>query len=121
MNAADQQVLDARLETIETRMDSRVALIERSIQDSIAVARETRGEIKNLKWTMVATAIATVLSIAAFNATVLSNMVASFESGKNTALAQAEVKKQTEETAALIKRMQDDLDARKSVAPPGSK
>lgn len=95
-------------------MDARVASIERSITDAIAYAIETRRDIKNLRWTIIATAIATVLGIAAFNATVLSNMVASFESGKNTAAAQAEVKKQSEETAALIKKMREDLDAKRA-------
>lgn len=93
MNAPAREEIDSKLETIETRMDGRVALIERSIQDSITAANETRNEIKSLKCTMVATAIATVLGISAFNATVLSNMIASFEAGKNTAAAQAEVKK----------------------------
>lgn len=114
MNGPTREEVDAKLLLIETRMDGRVASIERSVANAISAASETRGDIKNLKWTMVATAIATVLGIAAFNATVLSNMVASFESGKNTAAAQAEVKKQSEETAALIKKMQEDLDARRA-------
>ena len=120
MNGPTREEVDAKLQLIETRMDGRVASIERSIAEAIAASSETRGDIKNLKWTMVATAIATVLGIAAFNATVLSNMVASFESGKNTATAQAEVKKQSEDTAALIKRMQEDLDARRAPSPPAS-
>lgn len=114
MNGPTREEVDAKLLLIETRMDGRVASIERSVANAISAVSETRGDIKNLKWTMVATAIATVLGIAAFNATVLSNMVASFESGKNTAAAQAEVKKQSEETAALIKKMQEDLDARRA-------
>ncbi|SEO57344.1 hypothetical protein SAMN05428959_11042 [Duganella sp. CF517] len=103
-----------KLETIETRMDTRVASIERLIVEAIASARETRNDIKNPRWTNIATAIATVLGMAALNATVLSNMVASFESGKNTATAQAEVKKNSEETATLIKKMREDLDARRA-------
>ena len=114
MNSPTREEIDAKLQLIETRMDGRVASIERSVADAIESARETRGDIKSLKWTIIGTAIATVLGIAAFNATVLSNMVASFESGKNTATAQAEVKKQSEETAALIKKMQEDLEARRA-------
>ena len=82
MNSPTAEEFNAKLEAIETRMDARVASIERSVADAIAFANETRGDIKNLKWTFIATAIATaiatVLGIAAFNATVLSNMVASF-------------------------------------------
>ena len=142
MNPADQQILDARLETIETRMDGRVASIEASIsaflgrQDERSgrlddrlvrmeqAASETRTDIKNLKSTIIVTAISVVLAIvlgvAAFNATVLSNMLAAFESGKNTGASQAEAKKQFEETSALIRRMQEDLDARRTPAPPAS-
>ena len=109
MNTVTNELLDAKLETIETRRDSRVASIERLIA-------ETRQDIKNLKMTMVVTGIAVVLGIAAFNATVLSNMVAAFESGKNTAAAQAEVKKQAEETAVLIRQMQHELAVRRSGA-----
>ena len=116
MNSPTREEFNAKLEAIETRMDARVASIERAVADAIASARETRGDIKNLKWTIIATAIATVLGIAAFNATVLSNMLASFESGKNTAAAQAEVKRNSEETAALIKKMREDLDARRAEA-----
>ena len=114
MNGPSREEFNAKLETIETRMDARLASIERLIVEAIASARETRSDIKNLRWTIIATAIATVLGMAALNATVLSNMVASFESGKNTASAQAEVKKNSEDTAALIKKMREDLDARRA-------
>ena len=120
MSTLTREEIDAKLELIETRMDGRVASIESSVRASIAESQETRRDIKSLKVTMIITAIATVGSIAAFNATVLSNMVASFESGKNTAASQAEVKKQSEETAALIKRMQEDLNARSTPFPPAS-
>ena len=86
-----------------------------------ALISEIRSEmlsaLTGLKTTIIVTAVsavlAIVLGIAAFNATVLSNMVAAFESGKNTSAAQAEVKRQAEETAALLRRMGDELDARK--------
>ena len=114
MNGPTREEFNAKLETIETRMDARVASIERLIAEAIASSHKTRSDIKNLKWTMIATAIATVLGIAAFNATVLSNMVAPFESGKNTAAAQAEVQKHSEETAAFLKQIREDLDARRA-------
>ena len=113
MNGPTREEFNAKLETIETRMDARVASIERLLVEAIAAAHRTRSDIKNLRWTMIATAIATVPGIAAFNATVLSNMVASFESGKNTAAVQADIKKQSEETAALIKKMREDLESKR--------
>nr|WP_315401772.1 hypothetical protein [uncultured Duganella sp.] len=120
MNAPTREEIDAKLELIETRMDGRVASIEGSVRAAITESQETRREIKSLKWTMVFTAVATVVGLWSVNAAIFSNMVASFESGKSTATAQADVKRQTEETAALIKRMQEDLDARKAPSPPAT-
>lgn len=80
------------------------------------IRAETRSAIEGLKTTVIVTAISAVLAIvlgvAAFNATVLSNMVATFEAGKNTSAAQSEVKRQTEQTAALLKKMQEEVNAR---------
>ena len=135
----DRDFIDAKLEAVESRMDGRVASIEsalaaftalmdeRSRHFDIRLARmealisEIRSEmlsaLTGLRTTIIVTAVsavlAIVLGIAAFNATVLSNMVAAFESGKNTSAAQAEVKRQAEETAALLRIMRDELDARK--------
>lgn len=137
----DNEYIDAKLEAVESRMDGRVARIESALAASAALTdersrhfdarmarmeaalsdlrSETRSAIASLKTTVIVTAISAVLAIvfgvATFNATVLSNMVASFESGKNTAAAQAEVKRQTEETAALLKRMREELDSRQKL------
>jgi len=137
MSQPTREEIDASLETIEVRMDGRVAAINAKIdtfiahltgQQALSDARmaqiessvaETNIGVKALRGTILLTAISTVLAIvlgvAAFNATVLSNMLASFESGKNAATAQTEVKRQTEETAALLKRMQDELNSRPPV------
>jgi len=132
MNAAtDREYIEAKLETIEARMDGRVASIETSIRGFLGhqeerfghlddrlirmeqSAADTQNDIKGLKSTIIITAISAALAIvfgvAAFNATVLSNMLESFESGKNTAAAQAEIRKQSEETRTMIKKMQEDL------------
>jgi Flp pilus assembly protein TadB len=123
--------LDAKLETIEARMDGRVAAIQASLDGYASRMEEralrtddrfkrieeslqdTQSAISSLKSTTIVTAIGAVLTIvlgvAAFNATVLSNMVASFESGKNTSMAQQEVKRQSEETAALLKQIQQQV------------
>jgi len=79
-----------------------------------AAMTATQSQIQNLKTTMIVTAIstatATVLGVAAFNAAILSNMVASFESGKDIATAQAEIRRQSEETATLIKDLKRRLE-----------
>jgi hypothetical protein len=134
----DRDFVDAKFEAVESRMDGRVARIEAALTASTSLVdersrhadarmermetallelkSETRSAISGLKTTIIVTAISAVFAIvfgvAAFNATVLSNMVASFESGKNTSAAQAEVKRQVEETAALLKKMREDFDSR---------
>src|SRR5471032_2240283 len=98
MNAAtDREYIEAKLETIEARMDGRVASIETSISGFLGrqegrfghlddrlirieqSAADTQTDIKGLKSTIIITAISAVLAIvfgvAAFNATVLSNML----------------------------------------------
>lgn len=131
MTSPSREEIDAKLETIEARMDGRVASIQASIEGFTGrmeeralrtdeqfarienASNETQSSIRNLKSTMIVTALSTVIAIvlgvAAFNATVLSNMLASFESGKNTA-TQAEMRRQSEETAATIRELRKKLD-----------
>ncbi|OZI57886.1 hypothetical protein [Bordetella genomosp. 1] len=84
--------LDAKLQVIEARLDGRVARIEDAAQ-RIADAtqeirdenRKTQAKISGLKVVLVTTAIASVIAIvfgvAAFNATLTSNMLSAFEAG----------------------------------------
>lgn len=112
MSTVTTDLLNARIETIETRMDARISAIETAIAASIQMTKEfraeTRADIKNLKTTVIVTAIASVLAVGAINATILSNMVAAFESGKNTAAAQAEVTKQVEHLTVLVQKMREE-------------
>jgi high-affinity nickel permease len=71
--------------------------------------------------TAITSVLAIVLGIAAINATLLSNMVASFESGRNLSAAQAEVKRQAEETATLLRQLQDRMPPAPSAPPPQNK
>lgn len=104
MSEITRQELDAKLENIELRMDARVASIESKIDSFIAVQKEQmkltehrlkkfeddhdeyRKDFKNLKLTIVVTAISAVLAIvigvASFNATLTSNMLSAFQAGK---------------------------------------
>lgn len=125
--AAIQASIDGfmgRMEERSVRMDERFKATDERFARIEEGQRDTQASLGSLRTTIITTAVATVLAIvfgvAAFNATVLSNMVASFESGKNTAASQAEVKKQAEETAALLKQVQQQLqDVHKS--PPVEK
>ncbi|MTV36165.1 hypothetical protein [Duganella radicis] len=107
MNTVTTELLDARIETIEARLDARVLAIEATVVEIRADIREIRAEIKSLRVTIVVTAIASVLAIASINAAMYSNMLAAFESRKDIAKTQAEVTRQVEATAALLKRIEE--------------
>ena len=101
--------LDAKLETIEARMDGRLARIEDAVNRISEDNAATRSSISSLKTTTVVTAVGAVLTVlfgvAAFNATLLSNMTSSFDSGRETAklAAEAQMKSaQTQEQAARL-------------------
>lgn len=133
MSTLTREELDAKLELLETRMDNRVTRIEGKIdtllvkideRENAADSRIARieddlkgisSETRNFKYWLIGlvipTAVGSVIAIAAFNGTILSNMLASFESGKNTTAAQLEVKRQVEETSTLLKQMQERANA----------
>ena len=126
MENVSRSELNAKLETIEAKMDGRLALIEAGfvgMRDQMSAMREDmaglRSDGKNLKYWLMGTGIAIVLGIAAFNATVLSNMVASFESGKNTSAAQVQVQQQVKDTQQLldeVKKQMAEAQAQKASA-----
>lgn len=138
------KILDARFEaqaaqwaewrTCEHRLfamrhaDMKAALDEYKAE-SAAGRAESKQDARSVKIVTVTTAIASVMAIAAFNATVLSNMVASFESGKGTAPAisssaeqlarlQSDVTKSQQRIDALIERFPASEDSMLERAKP---
>ncbi|MCW5222782.1 hypothetical protein D8B23_02270 [Verminephrobacter aporrectodeae subsp. tuberculatae] len=108
MTEVTKDLLDAKLEAIEVRMDARIASIEgkfnimfskmESMQEQFTeVRKEGKADAKMTRNIIIATGITVVFGIAAFNATVLSNMVASFDAGRNTALAIMDAKVQAQQ------------------------
>ncbi|WP_162864982.1 hypothetical protein [Pseudomonas viridiflava] len=105
MNDITREEFNAKLETIETKMEARTESVSAKIDAFIAVQSErdkrmeatlnqissNHGEIKSsigsMKTTMIVTAVSTVLAIvigiAGFNAMLTSNMVASFQMGRS--------------------------------------
>ena len=83
----------------------------------------SRGDMKSLKNTVITTGIGAVITIvlgvAAFNATLLSNMLASFESGKSTATAVVQATEQMKQTQEKLQVIQEQLDrtAKRQEAP----
>lgn len=124
MTEVTRDEFNAKLETIEVRMDSRVASIESKIDafltrvdDRFASTnerfdrmetgfKEVRQESKNIKWWLAGTAIATVIGLYAANVSMVQTMLAAFESGKSMSSSQAEIKRQSEETGALLRQLQ---------------
>jgi hypothetical protein len=102
--------INGKFDTIITRLDShahRMDRLERTIE-------ATNSALSSLKSTIILTGIsstiAIILGVAGFNAALLSNMGAMYESGKNTAEMQFETRRQVEETAALLKKLQEKYD-----------
>lgn len=105
MNEITREEFNARMETIEVKMDARVESVSAKIDAFMAIQAErdkrmestlnqistNHGEIKSsigsMKTTMIVTAVSTVLAIvigiAGFNAMLTSNMVASFQMGRS--------------------------------------
>lgn len=105
MNDITREEFNARMETIEVKMDARVEAVSGKIDAFIAVQAErdkrmeaivsqisaTHTEIKtsinSMKTTTIVTAVSAVLAIvigiAGFNAMLTSNMIASFQMGRS--------------------------------------
>lgn len=103
MTPVTQGELDAKLQLLQERMDNRVNRIE-------AAAQSIQSETSTLKLWLAGTGVAVVFGIASFNSTVLSNMVASFESGKSTAEKLSNVSKDQEVREQRLDRLERKLD-----------
>lgn len=106
--------IDARFAQIDARfaqIDVRFVQVEARMSNIEATVAGMQNAIGGLRTTIIVTAIGAVIGVAAFNATVLNNMLASFESGRNVSAAQAQVQRQAEETAALLRQIQQGLAA----------
>ncbi|WP_338523336.1 hypothetical protein NUH87_26640 [Pseudomonas batumici] len=107
MNDITREEFNAKLETIEAKMDARVESVSSKIESFMAVQAErdkrmeatvnqisaNHSELKSslgsMKTTVIVTAVSTVLAIvigvASFNATLTSNMFSAFQAGKSEA------------------------------------
>lgn len=119
--APTREEFEAKLETIETKMDARVQRIEDKATRIEEDMRDIKSEMKNMKWWMLGTGVSVIIGIAAFNATVLSNMVASFESGKNTAQAIDKAQTDLQKREARLDEIDKKLDKLIAAPPPQQK
>lgn len=97
--------LDAKLETIEARMDARVARIEES---NIRI----EAGMSSLKTTMIVTAISSAIAVIAANIGIVQTMYAAFESGKSTATAITQASEDLKQTRERLDSITTRLDAR---------
>jgi hypothetical protein len=98
--------MDGRVSLIIGKIDTMIATMDG--RDLVTAQRfeHIESSVRGFKTTLIVTALASVIAIvggiATFNATVLSNMVASFESGKNTATAITQATEQLKQTQKSI-------------------
>jgi hypothetical protein len=102
------------------RLDEHLARTDEHLTRLEGIIAEMREQLRSLKVTIIVTALSTtiavILGVGTLNAALHSNMIAAFESGKDIAAAQSELKRQSEETAGLLREMHRRLDLQ---APAG--
>lgn len=106
----DFQAMSAQVEGHLKAADSHLKAADSNLQ-------ALKSTFDAMKYWLVGTGIAVVLGIAAFNATVLSNMVASFELGKNTAAALTQTSSDLKQTQEQHKAIQERLDKQTATTP----
>ncbi|MFY3138028.1 hypothetical protein ACOTFF_15685 [Achromobacter xylosoxidans] len=111
MPTPTREELDAKFERTEARVDARLAEFQRTTSEALG---EIKGELKaihadlgNLKslkwqiWTSMAAAVALVFAIVTYGAS-------TFESGRNTAVVIHDAQQKIDETAATMKKQQEE-------------
>lgn len=119
-----REEMTARLELVEARSDARLSRFEERIDQAIGEVRRDRAELKDdfrslasefksskfqIILAMIGTGVAVVFGISQLNGTILSNMVASFESGKTTATAITQATEQIKQTQQQLQEVQEVL------------
>ncbi len=121
MSTLTREELDAKLTTLEVRMDGRIQRIEdttkrifEEMHDIRKEMQETRREVRGTKTTIivssVSAALAIVFGVAAFNSSLLGNMVSALGVGKD----QQTVHQQVMETQQIL----DKINASNSATQP---
>lgn len=112
MNEITREEFNAKIETIEAKMDARVESVSAKIDGFLSVQAErdkrldsvlaqigkdnedTKTSISSMKTTLIVTAVSTVLAIvlgvAGFNTALTSNMLSAFQLGKSAPISTSE-------------------------------
>lgn len=113
MNEITREEFNAKLETIEAKMDARVESVSSKIEGFLSAQAErdkrldavlaqigkdngdTKTSISSMKTTLIVTAVSTVLAIvigvAGFNTALTSNMLSAFQLGKSSSTSTSEI------------------------------
>lgn len=100
MNPVTREEIDAKLATIEAKMEGRLARID----DKLAGIETKLSEQKNTAWKAAGATIGVFVGVFAV-------YVAAFDSGRETARMAAEAQARTQEALQEIRRVADDLKA----------
>jgi len=121
-----REEVDAKIVANEARSDAQVAAILGKIDALIArmdafeqeMRETTRGiidQMNSLKKTIIITGITSVLAIifgvASFNATLLNNMNAMYDSGMASGVWRSKMEQETAETRLILQKINQRLDA----------
>lgn len=114
----NREEVDAKIDASEARTDSKFATVIARLDALTTAMREMKaemGKLRNIKMTViltgVSTAIAVIFGVAGFNASLLNNMLASFDSGKERGQWQSDMRKQAIETDLALARARKQLEA----------
>jgi UDP-glucose 4-epimerase len=120
-------ILNARCEAIEARMDARVVDIkgevrallvrmderdarnEESFDEFKRESIETRKQIVNLKYIVVTTGIASVIGLYAANVATVQSLLSAYDSGKAMAIVFSEAAERIQKTNERLDVMEDRL------------
>jgi hypothetical protein len=110
----NREEVDAKIGASDARTDSKFATVIARFDALTAEVREMKAEMRNIKMTVIltgmSTALAVVFGVAGFNASLLNNMLGSFDSGKERGQWQSEIRKQSIETELALARIRKQLD-----------
>lgn len=120
-----REEVDAKIAASEARTDTKFAALIGRI-DALIVRlddfeREMREEIRQIKAdmadfkktvmiTVISTGFAVVFGVAGFNATLLNNMTASYESGKDSGQWRSEITQKLNETTQKLNETNEKID-----------
>lgn len=105
--------VDRRFDQVDRRfeqVDRRLEQVDRRFEHVDRRFDQVDKRIDHLRMTIIVTGITSVMTIilgmGAFNAALLSNMITSYDSGRAVARDQAEIRRQIEDTAVLLRQLQ---------------